>query len=47
MADSGMLTLLKHHFDWRGNDPEKDGATAYDNIRDACDGKPALRYIVI
>ena len=45
MADSGMMSLRRDHADWRGNDPESDGATAYDNIRDACDGKPALRYI--
>ena len=44
MADSGMLSLRRDHEDWRGNDPDSDGATAYDNIRDACDGKPALRY---
>ena len=43
MADGGMLTLRRDHADFRGNDPESDGATAYDNIRDACDGRPALR----
>ena len=43
MADGGLLTLSTDHVDWRGNDPVSDRATAYDNIKDACDGKPALR----
>ena len=44
MAEAGVLMLPRNHTDFRGNNPESDGATAYDNIRDACDGKPALRY---
>ena len=44
MDDSGMIKLRRDHADFRGNNPESDGATALDNIRDACDGKPALRY---
>ena len=44
MADAGMLEVPRNHTDFRGNDPKSDGASAYDNIRDACDGKPALRY---
>ena len=41
-ADSGMLLLRVGHDDFRGFN---DHADAYRNIRDACDGKPALRYI--
>ena len=50
MDDSGMIKLRRDHADFRGNNPllnnppKSDGATAYDNIRDACDGKPALTY---
>ena len=28
MADCGMLTLRRDHADFRGNNPESDGATA-------------------
>ena len=43
MSDAGQIWLKPDHFDPLGNSPP-DGASAYDNIRDTCDGCVAKRY---
>ena len=47
MSKAGTITLRRDHLDARGNKCGGDGASAYDNIKDTCNGLVARRYGLI